>query len=93
MHERQKNMTKAETIRYLYRERCSASEIAAVIGWPETDVIEWLHKPDVTKVGAWRTGEMKPGQTAYEISVATGRSQGAVRSAAKRMGVELEKVR
>ncbi|WWO60466.1 hypothetical protein [Stenotrophomonas phage SOVA965] len=82
-------MTKAETIRFLYRERCSPAEIAAVVGWHETDVIEWLHKPDVTKVGAWRTGEMQAGQTAYEVATATGRSQSAVRSAAKRMGVEL----
>jgi len=85
-------MTKAETIRFLYRERCSPAEIAAVVGWPETDVIEWLHKPDVTRVGAWRTGEMQQGQTAYEIATATGRSQSSVRSAAKRMGVELDRI-
>lgn len=83
-------MTKAETIRFLHRERCSPAEIALVVGWPESDVTQWLHKPDVTKVGAWRTGEMQQGQTAYEIATATGRSQSAVRSAAKRMGIELE---
>ena len=38
------------------------------------------------------TGEMQQGQTAYEIATATGRSQSAVRSAAKRMGIKLEKV-
>lgn len=86
-------MNKPETIRFLYSERCSPPEIAAAIGWPVEDVIDWMERPNLHKVRAWRTGEMKEGQTAYEVSVATGRSQSAVRSAAVRMGIELEKMR
>ena len=82
-------MNKAETIRFLHAERCSPAEIALAVGWHVEDVIDWMEGPSMRKVRAWRTGEMKPGQTAYEISIATGRSQSAVRSAAVRMGVGL----
>lgn len=86
-------MNKSETIRFLHSERCSPAEIALAVGWHTEDVIDWMEGPSMRKVRAWRTGEMKEGQTDYEISIATGRSQSAVRSAAARMGVELEKVR
>lgn len=82
-------MNTPETIRFLYAERCSPPEIPAAIGWPVEDVIDWMERPSLHKVRAWRTGEMKVGQTAYEVSVATGRSKSAVRSAAARQGVEL----
>ncbi len=85
-------MTKAETIRFLHSERCSPPEIAEAIGWPVDDVMRWMESPRLSGVRAWKTGEVKPGQTAYELSIATGRSQSAVRSAAKRQGIELERI-
>ncbi|GHH53080.1 hypothetical protein [[Pseudomonas] boreopolis] len=35
-------MTKADTIRLLYSERCSISEIAAAVGWRESAVQNFL---------------------------------------------------